>query len=224
MSQFSKHDDIEAVMKKAEKTLQNIQNEYQKSLNCQVTSELLVDVKDYLGNLKSALDYLANKIGTSDGYFPVANSRNDFVHKTKDLSEKIIIVLEKWQPYNNNEWIQWFNSLNNKSKHLTLIPQTRRESREFSIKKNGAGITARGCSFHGNISFGVAGINVPIDEQTQFPVSMPGVDIQKIIWVNFIFDNKQFSFLPPNLSVLPFLKTCLNNIKNIIFEVEGLMD
>lgn len=222
MNKFSKFNDTEAVIEKAEKVLQDINNKYQQFLNRQITDDLLVDIKDYLGNLKSALDYLGNKIEGLDSYFPVANSPRDFNNKMIKVNSKIKSVLEKWQPYNNNEWLRWFNILNNKNKHVTIIPQKRRETREFSIKKKngGGGMVVRNCFFRGKVNFGVGGISVPIDEQTQFPADVEGVDIDRRIWVDFNFDNNLFKDLPSNISVLPFLKICFENIKKIISEVE----
>lgn len=226
MIKISKYSDINAVINKADECLANIEREYQKYLNEErVPESLLVEIKDCLGNLRSSLDYLWNRIrGVNDEKFPITNSAADFAKKTLGLNLKYINVLSKWQPYNNQEWIQSFSTLNNKHKHLTLIPQKRQETREFSIKKDGAGITARGCTFRGNISFGVGGVSVPIDETSQFPVDIPGVDVRRIIWVDFLFDGDSISpDFPKEISVLPFLKLCCANVKVIIFEMEQVI-
>ena len=47
----------------SEKTLITIESEYQKNLQKETIDEsLLVEIKDYLGNVRSALDYLWHKI------------------------------------------------------------------------------------------------------------------------------------------------------------------
>jgi len=225
MNNFSKYSDINAVMRKAEETLQNINQKYQVFLNQPVNDEFLVDIKDYFGNLRSALDYLGQKIPNFNDNFPITNSNKNFVNKIKgkNINQDIEHILEKLQPYNENSWLQWFSILNNKSKHLTLIPQKRKETKEFSIKKDGGSLTARGCTFRGNVKFGVGGVSVPIDERSQFPLDTPGVEIQRTIWIDFLFDDNVSPDLPNNISVLPFLNLCFENIKKIILEIEALI-
>ncbi len=226
MNRFSKYNDINAVMNKAESSLVSIEREYQKYLKEEkIPDSLLVEIKDCLANLRSALDYLWHKIpGVSGDYFPIANSEADFTNKTRGLDDKYTDILAKWQSYDKQSWIRCFNLFRNKNIHLTLIPQKRQETREFSIKKDGAGITARGCTFRGNISFGVGGVSVPIDEKTQFPVDVPGVDIKRIIWVDFLFNGASISSdFPKGISVLPFLKSSFANVKQIISEIEQLL-
>lgn len=226
MGKFSKYNDIEAVINKAERSLVDIEYEYQKYLKEErIPDSLLVEIKDYLGNLRSALDYLWHKIPNVCGdYFPIANSKKDFFNKVGGINNEYKNILEKWQSYDKNSWIRCFNLFRNKNIHLTLVPQKRRENREFSIDKDGSGITARGCTFQGKVIFGVGGVNVPIDERTQFPIDVPGVDIKRIIWVDFLFDGGSISpDFPEGISVLPFLKNSFENIKKIIFEIEALI-
>jgi hypothetical protein len=226
MNKFSKHNDIEAVMIKAKQSLGDIEHKYQRYLRKEnIPENLLVEIKDCLSNLRSALDYIWHKIpGVSGSNFPVANSHADFINKVSGLDKKHIYVLERWQYYDNDSWIKNFNIFRNKNIHLTLIPQKRRETREFSIKKDGAGITARGCTFQGRINFGVGGVTVPIDEKTQFPADVPGVDINRMIWVDFLFDGSLISpDLSKGISVLPFLKESFTNVSKIICELESLV-
>ncbi|MDO8240965.1 MAG: hypothetical protein Q7T51_03240 [Candidatus Moranbacteria bacterium] len=216
MNKFSKYNDIEAVILKADNDLVDIENRYQKSLTEEnIPAELLVDIKDYLGNLKSALDYWANKYNLK--YFPVCDNDKDFANKTTTIDFKIKNILSAYQPYNNNAWIKWFNILNNKSKHLTLVPQKRKESVETKVS-NGSG----GVSWNSGVRFGsgVRIMGVPIDPITQLPVSNNLVKTERTIWVNFIFDNTVSPLLPDNISVLPFLKECNIKIKEIINNLE----
>ena len=54
---MSRKADIEALLKRAEATLQRISSEYENSLESKtVSADLRIDIKDYFGNLRSALD------------------------------------------------------------------------------------------------------------------------------------------------------------------------
>ncbi len=223
MANFSKFSDIEAVMNKANSSLPTIEREYLKYLHEEkMPDDFLVDIKDYLANLRTALDYLWYKIpNTKGGYFPIANSEKDFLTKVTDIDPKYKESFRNVQSYDPNSWIRRFNLFRNKNSHVTLIPQKRAETREFSVKKNGAGITSIGCSFQGNISFVVGGTAVPIDERTQFPVDAAGVDIQRIIWVDFLFDGSSISSdFPAGVSALPFLKESLKKVTEIVVAIE----
>jgi len=223
---MSNYSDINAVIIKAEKSLKDIEAQYNNCLEQKIIPDsLLVEVKDYLGNLRSALDYLWNKIPNNNGgYFPIANSVADFQNKVKLIDAPYQKALEKWQDYNSDSWIMSFNLFRNKNIHLTLVPQKRQETREFSIKNNGAELRFSGCKFSGGVSFGVGGVSIPIDEKTQFPPDVPGVDIKRFIWVDFLFDGASISpNFPKNVSVVPFLKKSLENVKNIIIDIEPLI-
>lgn len=222
---ISKFDDIEAVMKRAEKALAIIESEYNKQILKQtINDNLLGEIKDYLGNLRSTLDFLWHKIPKSRNNFPICVTLLDYQKRVYGLDQEYIKMVSKWQPFNGQDWIQWFSILNNTHKHLTLVPQIRKEIKEFSIKKDGGGITAQNCIYRGNVCFRVDGIRVPVNEMTQFPVDVPGVDIERKIWVDFLFDAKNISeLLPEGISVLPFLKLCFDKIKIIISEVEKLL-
>ena len=86
---------------------------------------MFVEIKDYLGNLRSSLDYLANKF--SKNYFPVCKTELEFNNATNGLDSSLKEVIKKWQPFQNNEWLSHFSILNNKTKHVTLIPQKRKK-------------------------------------------------------------------------------------------------
>jgi hypothetical protein len=217
---YSKNTDIDAVLKKASKNLDLIEEEYKKSLTREeISVDLLVDIKDFFGNLRSALDYSANKIPTNDGYFPICNSQKDFDNRTLGLSSDIKNILSKWQPYNDNPWIHNFSILNNKSKHLTLIPQKRKEIVETRVSGNGGSV-----SWGNGVTFGqgVSIMGVPINPVTQLPVANNTVKTEKITWVHFTFDNSVSDELHADISALPFIKECFEKITKIISEVETL--
>lgn len=226
MKEFSQHQDIETVMKKARDSLVVIEDKYKKCLDGQnIPESLLVKIKEYLGNIRSALDYSWNKIpGVKGGNFPIVNSKKKFSNLAIGIAPIYVDVLEKWQPYNNQDWIQWMTTLNNKNKHVTLVPQICIKTNQFFVKKKGSKktiATFRGCTFGGNgkhISIG--GVPMPINLKTQMPENVPGLDIERIIWIDFCFDTSMFSSLPKNISALPFLKLCFKNIQNVIDDIE----
>lgn len=227
MGKYSKHKDIEAVLVKVENELQEIEESYQNSLDQQIVPDsLLVEVKSCLSNLRSVLDYIWCKVPnvSSKAHFPNTNSLLDFNKRVEGIDNKFTDIVEKWQGYNGNSWWVDFCSIRNKHEHLTLIPQVRRETKEFSIKNSGmkgSGMTMRGCNFVGNVNFQIGGVVIPINEKTQFPEAVDGVDIEKKIWVNFLFDGSLVpDNFPKNISVLPFLKLSLENTKKIISDLE----
>jgi len=213
---YSKFEDINAVIKKASMLFTTIEQWYNNSLEKQnIDYDLLVEIKDFLWNLRSGLDYLWNKIWLE--YFPMCNSKNDLINKTKKLSQDIINQLELYQPYTDN-LIKNFNNLNNKNKHLTLIPQIRKETRQVSVS-----------NWHWNVSRWpwvtfwnwVSVMWVPIDPATQLPIPNNTVKTEIITWIDFIFDNTEIKELDSNISALSFLKETLTEIKKIIREIEA---
>lgn len=218
----SKFYDIEALLAKAARSLKEIEQHYQEALHSQTLKPaLLVEIKDYLGNLRSALDYLNGKIKSSDRYFPICGDQKDFDKRYGKVETTVRSVLLKWQPFNGNDWIRWFSILNNKNKHHTLIPQMRREQVETRVTSPGGGAV----SWTGGVTFGsgVSVMGVPIDPATQLPVPNNRVKTERITWVDFHFDNKESPSLPANLSGLRFLHECFEKSTKLIAEIEALL-
>ena len=218
MDNYSKFNDVNAVLKKAKTSLDLIEKKYNESLHDkEISAELLVEIKDYLGNLRSALDYLRSKVSKYN--FPICKTEKEFENATTDLHDDLKIVIKKWQPFQNNQWIEWFNTLNNKSKHITLIPQKRKEDARVTVSSpnNGGSVSwGSGVTFGGGVSV----MGVPIDPQTQMPVPNNIVKTEKTIWVSFEFEHEN---LPNGISALPFLKECFEKITNMITEIEVLI-
>jgi len=224
MTEFSKFKDIQAVMDKAVKSLPGIELQYSACLHEEkIPESLLVDTKDYLANLRSSLDYLWHKIPDIAGdHFPVANSEADFLAKTKNVDITHVASLKKYQDYSPNGWLRCFNMFRNKNAHVTLIPQKRKETKEFTVKSHAGSATFRNCQFNsaaGSVAFG--DILLTVDVQSQFPVDTPGLDIKRIIWVDFVFDGSSISpDFPAGISALPFLKESLTRVQAIVSELE----
>ncbi len=218
MKNLTSYTDINALLNKVENSLLILEAKYNESLHNQVVSpELLVEVKDILGNLRSSLDFLSHKFSKNN--FPICDGVSDFENRSKDFSASIQLILEKWQPFKGNEWLGQFNILNNKSKHITLIPQKRTEVIETRVThpQGGSVSWGQGVTF----GSGVSVMGVPIDPRTQLPVANNMVKTERIVWVNFAFDIEGIAELPNNILVLPFLKICFEKIVQIINEVSA---
>lgn len=233
MVNFSKFNDIEAVMNKASSSLYAIEQEYSKYLKEEkIPDDFLVEIKDYLGNLRTALDYVWYKIpSVSDGYFPITNSEADFFKKTTKIDTQHVSVLKKYQDYDSNSWIRCFNLFRNKNSHVTLIPQKKVETPMINIEHNGVGMRLSGGSSiqigqGSSISLGGAVIygGQTISPNSNGLIGDPRLNIKKVIWVDFIFDGSAISSdFPINISALPFLKDSLKNVKKIIAELEQVL-
>jgi hypothetical protein len=224
MAKYSKSSAIEAVITKAANTLIILESEYTKSLHVQtIHDSLLVEIKDYLGNLRSGLDYLNAMIPNSDRYFPICDDPRDFASRTAKVPPKVQAALAAWQPYNKQEWLRWFNILNNKNKHVGLTPQVRSAQVHTRVAQTGGGASV---SWGSGVTFGpgVSILGVPINPQTQLPVANTVLKTERITWVNFYFDNcGEFAALPDALAVLPFLKDCFGKVCTIVRDLEDAL-
>lgn len=223
MNKYSKFNDINAVLEKAKSTLDTLEIKYNESLHDQnISDELLVEIKDYLGNLRSALDYIWNKI--SSGYFPIANSSADFLAKTSNIDQKYSNIIQAHQDYDPNSWIRCFSLFRNKNTHITLVPQKRTETQRIKSTHTGGGSVSWDPN---SVRFG-SGVYIngaPVNPSTQMPINTPDTTITKEIWVDFIFDGSSISSdFPQNISALPFLKKCFENVPKIISDIENIME
>lgn len=225
---------IQELLKFEKDQLCKIEGAYNLSLKeKEIKPELQIWIKCYLEGLRSCLDYCAKDIyeivlsGNDDKkvlYFPVRKSNTDFENTLngylpglKNIHKNIFDLLEKYQPYHNDfEWLGDFATLTNDNKHQDLVPQERKETKGFSVKKTGQKepiATFRNCFFGGNGNhISIDGVPMPIDLNTQFPVNVAGLDIERKIWVDFIFQNI-------SKSALPLLKQFYDGIEKIIKEI-----
>src|SRR5579863_1008764 len=138
---------IEALLAREEKVLPKLIEDYNNSIHSQtIPIDLRIDIKDFFGNLRSVLDYIARdivekycpKANKNDAlYFPIRADKSSFQGAMKksypelDLNnKKLYDILEEVQPYlkADNQWLAQFNRLNNENKHENLVPQTRQET------------------------------------------------------------------------------------------------
>lgn len=218
MTTFSKFSDIQAVIEKASNSLPIIEQQYSDCLKKEnIPDSLLVDIKDYLANLRTALDYLWHKIPNINGdYFPVANSKADFTAKISGIDTQIVVILENFQDYDPNRWLRCFNLFRNKNVHLTLVPQKKIETQRIVSTHTGGGSVSWN---PGSVRFG-SGVYIngaPVNPVTQMPISTPETTIRKEIWVDFLFDGTLISpGFPAGISALPFLKQSLTKVRDIV--------
>jgi hypothetical protein len=138
--------------------LEEIRAAYNESIAEQeVKPKLLIEIKNFLENLRSALDFsahgLVEKYGTMPKdqkqiYFPYASASDDITKFRKkvnrslpgvaavrqDILERIELAQHFYGPGSN--WLQGFMELTNKNKHQSLTPQKRGRFTEirFSIE------------------------------------------------------------------------------------------
>ena len=223
--------DIEALLKRSEAAQVEISKEYEKSLNDrEISAELRIDIKDFFGNLRSTLDYIAHDI--VEAYCPNANPRNilyfpirsdqrnfdiEINRSYPDLpinKHAVYTILNAIQPFasNGNLWLSHFNKLNNENKHERLVPQTRTETKRITVTGQHGGSVSwgPGVTFGGKVSI----MGVPIDPSTQLPVPNNVVKTEIVTWVDFQFDGL-------NVSALWLIIESLKMIKKLFSDLHG---
>jgi hypothetical protein len=240
MTQF---DDAEALLQHAEKQLGDIRDAYEASLQeKKIKPELLIEIKNFLENLRSSLDFSAHALFALYGSSPKSNPNIYFPYATLNqgsseyqqrievcipgLSQSrpdIAAVLEGFQHYSdpNNRWLPLFMDLNNENKHEKLTPQTRRESKELRIKSGGSEVAigpGASISLGPGASMKVGNMVIPGPQSFDSSVSPSSIGPgQKMIitWVSFTFSTN-------NEEVLPFLHRSLSGAKKIVHDLHSL--
>lgn len=230
---MSRYDDIQAHRDAAKTSLALIEEEYQSSLKArQINPQLKIQIKNYLENLRSCLDYIAGEINEKyctrriRCYFPMAcKDKIDFCKfmrgyfpgleaRRKDLFDK----LESYQAYNANgrQFLPPFATLVNENKHDQLSPQTRTEKRGLKIDfAGGGGITlGPGASIKGTGKI-ISGEGILELKGKTISGDSPAEGLPQtikqtvIIWVGFRFD-------AIGKEALPFLKEVLSGVESIV--------
>ena len=228
---MSRKDDIEALFKRVETTLQKISKEYDQSLHSkEISTNLRIDIKDYFSNLRSILDYLAHDI--VEKFCPNANPKNNLhfpirsdlkaftIEMNKSYPDLITNnatiygILEDLQPYkrDENKWLTSFNKLNNENKHDKLVAQTRTETKRVTVTGNSGGSVSWGSGV--TFGSGVSIMGVPMDTKTQLPVPNNIVKTEIITWVDFQFEDI-------NVSAIWLTKVSLAKINKIYNDLKS---
>ena len=210
---MSRKADIEALLKRAEATLQRISGEYENSLESKtVSADLRIDIKDYFGNLRSALDYIAKDIvdkycpkskQKNKLYFPIRTDLNAFA-KEMALSypdlitncKRVYDILESIQPFKSeeNKWLSHFNKLNNENKHDRLVVQKRMETQRVNVNIHEGGSVnwdPSAVTFGPGVFIG----GVPVNPNTQLPNPSNTQTVKIETWVDFQFEDINVSAL-----------------------------
>jgi len=236
---MSYFDDASHLVEYAREHFTEIEKVYNASLSeKEIKPKLLIEIKNFMENLRSALDFTAHglfqRYGSSTAsnpkiYFPYASlsqSKEEFQKSRRvdacipGLSTSrpdIVAKIESYQHFAapNNGWLPIFMDLNNENKHQQLTPQIRKEAKELRISSGGA-IMSMGSG--ASISIG-PGASLQIGDMVipggqSFDVNRPPVTIgpgrkEIITWVSFHFSTN-------DEPVLPLLKQALEGVDRII--------
>lgn len=240
---MSAFEDAKELVKHAEKELPKIREEYERSLQAKaVNRTLLIEIKNFFENLRSALDFAAHGLFDQFGssgkakpkiYFPYATTG-----QTRAVFEKsgrieacipgltvsrpdIVQALLELQHFGSmgHKWLPAFMDLTNENKHQRLTPQQRRESKELRISGGGASISmGQGASISlgsgASISIGGAVIRGGQSFDVNRPPSVEGGRVEVITWISFHFDNGE--------PVVPLLEAALHGTRRIVNELSSL--
>ncbi len=233
-------EDAKVLIQHATAHLGRIRQAYEESLREKhIKPTLLVEIKNLMENLRSALDFSAQALHAKYGstaasrpkvYFPYAldgQSAADF-RKTKRVEAcipglaanrpDIVSTLESFQAFADpkNAWLPRFMELNNANKHQSLTPQERRESKTLTIKAGGAAMTlgsGASISVAPGASIVVGGKAIIPGGQTfsadRPPVARGQGSGEVTTWVSF-------HFTATDEPVVPFLEAALQGTERIV--------
>ena len=238
-------DDAKALVDHAKNSFPTLEQDYRSSLHGKtVEPALLIDIKNAMENLRSALDFSAHGLFAKHGasprpdpkiyfpYAPLAQTQAQFQAAKRIEScipglaaarPDIVARLESYQHYSGpaNKWLPLFMDLNNENKHNKLTPQTRNEARQLRIESRGAVIElGPGASISlgsgASIQIGDATIQGGQELSGERPAMMHGLGTQTVIvWVSFTFDSN-------GEVVLPFIKNAISQVERIVNELAAL--
>ena len=240
---MSYFDDARVLLDHAREDLTKIHKEYEASLSQKaIKPTLLVEIKNLMENLRSALDFSAHglfdKYGSSTKknpriYFPYATADQDLsafrranridvcIPGLAATRPDIVTLIEDLQHFGraSMSWVPDFMALNNENKHQRLTPQVRRESKELRISGGGASIgLGQGASISigrgASISIGGAVIRGGQTFDVNNPPVVQGGKTEVITWVSFDFEEV-------GRPVLPLLTEAVRGVGEILDELES---
>lgn len=227
--------DIQELINKSKRDFETIKEEYNKSLHDEkISASLKISIKNCLENLRSVLDYLGKQIynennckGANRTYFPIFSKDKQSFDKFMQenypnldtVDPTIYTKLEDIQFFKNpteNEWMSNLVTLVNENKHEKLSPQTKTERKELSISSGGTGIRLSGGTsirMGSGTSIKIGGKTIyggqTISPDSNFIRADPALDIKKVIWIDFIFDEL-------NKPVIPTLSKIIDGVQKTI--------
>lgn len=238
---MSAFDDANDLVSHAKADLSKIRIAYDASLHAKsISATLRVEIKNFVENLRSALDFSAHGLFDRYGvstktkpkiYFPyaVANQDRATFNKSGRIEAcipgigasrpDIVQTLLEMQHFGSRgfTWLPAFMQLTNENKHERLSPQIRKESKELRLSGGGAAIgIGEGASISvgpgASISIGGAVIHGGQTFGVGNPPRMQGGKVETITWVSFHFD-------ATGAPVLPLLESALNGISQIVADL-----
>ena len=236
-------DDANELVHHAEKKLPNVRAAYEASLHAKgVSQSLLIEIKNFFENLRSALDFAArgvfDRYGSSNRakpkiYFPYATADQTRAHFEQSGRIEVCIpgltasrpdivqLLLEMQHFGSRgyTWLPAFMELTNENKHQRLTPQIRKEKKELRISGSGASISmGQGASISlgagTSISIGGAKIRGGQSFDVNRPPRVEGGKAEAITWVSFHFQSN-------DQPVIPFLERAQKGISDIVKELSA---
>lgn len=230
---------VSDLIEHAENDLNSISADYNKGLKERaIPPALQIDIKNYMENLRSALDYMAHDIyeqqiashrattgqhEIKNIYFPYGQTENDFKSgvgsSLPDLyavSQDLYDIIEEIQPYKTGDnWLYEFCSTLNENKHDNLTPQTKEVKRGLNIDFGGGGrikmppgASISGTGFIGSRTGGIHLQGDTISGDSPAERTTGDVNQTVIKWISFHFKDT-------NIEVLSLLNKALAGIKQL---------
>ena len=225
-------------------SLDRIEKVYNESLDQKtIKPSLLIEIKNLMENLRSALDYSArglfDRYGSSTKknpriYFPYATESQDsaaFQASNRIESSipgltsgnpKAVAKLLSFQHFAGSEWawLPKFMRLNNDNKHQQLTPQTRTEYKERRLSSGGGSISlgpGASISMGPGTSIQIGDMLIPGGQiiGPEQPAYAVGGKQEVIIWVSFRFSSN-------GEPVLGFLRQALVGVDQIVNELNAV--
>ncbi|MCP2028096.1 hypothetical protein L1276_003264 [Flavobacterium sp. HSC-32F16] len=236
-------EDAIALITESKEIFVEIKKAYEESLHeHEIKPKLLIKIKNFMENLRSALDFTAHHLfdkygvavaGNNNVYFPYAwtgltldefRRKNLIQNRIPGLivnRPDIAAEIESYQYFSRaeNYWLPKFMELNNENKHQRLTPQTRKETKELNVKSKDGAVTLK-VSPNQSIIL-PEGVTLKMGNATirggqSFSLESPPVIIngtnEIIIWVSF-------EFTDINEPVLSLLENALNGCFKIVSEL-----
>jgi hypothetical protein len=241
----SHFDDANHLVQHAREQLAQIQQAYNASLSeTEIKPNLLIEIKNFMENLRSGLDFVAHGLFSRHGssktsrvqvyfpYSPLNQSRKEFQSSRRvdscipgisNSRPDIVAKIEAYQHFAapNNRWLPLFMDLNNTNKHQQLTPQVRREAKELKISSDGSSMSVGPGAIisigHG-ASVRIGGLVIPGGQS--FGLNSPPVTTGRgnkeiVTWVSFHFSAN-------DEPVLPLLRQALEGTDGIIRELSAI--
>jgi hypothetical protein len=236
-------EDAAELVKHADEELPKIRKAYEASLHAKTISQtLLIEIKNFCENLRSALDFVASGVFGRYGLSPRAKSKTYFPYatasQTRTVFEQsgrieacipgitasrpdIVNLLLEMQHFGSyrSTWLPVFMELTNENKHQRLTPQVRKEKGELRISAGGASMSlGQGASISvgsgASISIGDAVIQGGQTFDVNRPPQVQGGRVERIIWVSFHFENN-------DQPVIPLLESAFDGVRRIVQDLSA---